>query len=206
LSDDPDPTAAVPGAVAPVGEVTGLLLQWQAGDAAALDQLLPLVYGELHRLADRQLRGERREHTLQPTAVVHEAYLRLVDQRRATWQNRAQFFGVAAQLMRRVLVDHARARRTAKRGALAPHLPLDDADAAIDPQQVDLVDLDAALSRLEALDADQARVVELRFFGGLSVEETAEVVGTSPATVKRDWHSAKAWLFRELGGTPPVRG
>jgi len=186
------------------GEVTALLLRWQEGDREALDRLLPLVYDQLHRLADRQLRRERQGHTLQPTAVVHEIYLRLVDQRRATWQSRAQFFAVAAGMMRRVLVDHARGRRAAKRGGFAQHVALEDVDAGIDPPSVDLVDLDDALGKLEQLDADQARIVELRFFGGLTVEETAEVVRSSPATVKRDWHSAKAWLYRELGGIGPA--
>ena len=184
------------------GEVTALLLRWQDGDRGALDRLLPLVYDQLHRLADRQLRRERPGHTLQPTAVVHETYLKLVDQRRANWQSRAQFFAVAASMMRRVLVDHARGRRAAKRGGLMPHIAIEDAEAGVDPKGVDLIDLDDALAKLEKLDADQARIVELRFFGGLTVEETAEVVSSSPATVKRDWHSAKAWLFRELGGPP----
>ena len=184
-------------------EVTALLLRWQGGDRDALDKLLPLVYDQLHRLADRQLRRERRGHTLQPTAVVHETYLKLVDQRRANWQSRAQFFAVAAGMMRRVLVDHARSRRAAKRGGLMLHLAVEDVDTGIEPPSVDLIDLDDALGKLETLDADQARIVELRFFGGLTVEETAEVVHSSPATVKRDWHSAKAWLFRELGGPPP---
>ena len=193
-----------PAADEPSDEVTQLLLRWQGGDRAALDKLLPLVYDQLHRLATRQLKRERRGHTLQPTAVVHETYLRLVDQRRANWQSRAQFFAVAAGMMRRVLVDHARSRRAAKRGGLMPHIAIDDVDAGIDPPSVDLVDLDEALGKLEQLDADQAKIVELRFFGGLTVEETAEVVRSSPATVKRDWHSAKAWLFRELGGSTPL--
>lgn len=163
-------------------------------------------------MASRQLRGERPGHTLQPTAVVHEAYLRLVDQRRIQWQNRAQFFGIAAQLMRRVLVDHARARQALKRGGLMPPVSLDGFDPGAPSPGLgfaDLVDLDSALTRLAALDADQARIVELRFFGGLTVEETATLVGSSPATVKRDWSSAKAWLFRELGGrhdSPTVTG
>ena len=191
-----------PAADEPSDEVTQLLLRWQAGDRAALDKLLPLVYDQLHKLATRQLKRERKGHTLQPTAVVHETYLRLVDQRRANWQSRAQFFAVAAGMMRRVLVDHARSRRAAKRGGLMPHIAIEDVEAGIDPPSVDLVDLDDALGKLEQLDADQAKIVELRFFGGLTVEETAEVVRSSPATVKRDWHSAKAWLFRELGGVP----
>jgi RNA polymerase sigma factor (TIGR02999 family) len=192
-----DPTPQDPRA----GEVTALLLRWQGGDREALDRLLPLVYDHLHRLADRQLRRERPGHTLQPTAIVHEIYLRLVDQRRASWQSRAQFFAVVAGMMRRLLVDHARGRRAAKRGGHVPHLAIEDVEATIDPPSIDLVDLDDALTKLESLDADQARIVELRFFGGLTVEETAEVVRSSPATVKRDWHSAKAFLFRELGGT-----
>ncbi len=200
MDDDSERPDEAPASDLPADEVTALLLQWQAGDRQALDRLLPLVYDQLHRIADRQLRRERQGHTLQPTAVVHETYLRLVDQRRANWQSRAQFFAVAAGMMRRVLVDHARGRRAAKRGGLVPHLSIEDVDAGIDPPSVDLVDLDDALGKLEALDADQARIVELRFFGGLTVEETAEVVGSSPATVKRDWHSAKAWLFSELGG------
>lgn len=191
-----------PAADEPSDEVTQLLLRWQGGDRAALDRLLPLVYDQLHKLATRQLKRERQGHTLQPTAVVHETYLRLVDQRRANWQSRAQFFAVAAGMMRRVLVDHARSRRAAKRGGLQPHIAIEDVEAGIDPPSVDLVDLDDALGKLEQLDADQAKIVELRFFGGLTVEETAEVVRSSPATVKRDWHSAKAWLFRELGGVP----
>ncbi len=189
---------------ATTGEVTALLLRWQEGDRTALDRLLPLVYDELHLLAARQLRRERSGHTLQPTAVVNEVYLRLVDQRRTSWQNRAQFFGVAARLMRRLLVDYARGRRTAKRGGLVHHVTIAQVEpAAPDAPGVDLVELDAALDRLEALDPEQAKVVELRFFAGLTVEETAEVVGSSPSTIKRDWQSAKAWLFRELGGSPP---
>jgi RNA polymerase sigma factor (TIGR02999 family) len=197
-----DEISRPPAADEPSDEVTQLLLRWQGGDRAALDRLLPLVYDQLHKLATRQLKRERQGHTLQPTAVVHETYLRLVDQRRANWQSRAQFFAVAAGMMRRVLVDHARSRRAAKRGGLQPHIAIEDVEAGIDPPSVDLVDLDDALGKLEQLDADQAKIVELRFFGGLTVEETAEVVRSSPATVKRDWHSAKAWLFRELGGVP----
>ena len=188
------------------GAVTALLLRWQDGDAAALEQLLPLVYEELRRMAARQRRGERPVHTLQPTALVHEAYLRLIDVQRVDWQNRAQFFGIAAQLMRRVLVDHARARQALKRGGPAIPVSLDGFEPGAPTPGLgfaDLVDLDGALTRLAALDADQARIVELRFFGGLTVEETASLVGSSPATVKRDWSSAKAWLFRELGGLAP---
>jgi len=188
-------------------EVTALLVAWEGGDPEALERLLPLVYDELRRIGERQLRGERGQ-TLQPTAVVHEAYLRLVDQSRANWQNRSQFYAVAARMMRRVLVDHARHRDRVKRGAGAPRISLDDGLDALDTPAapvdlVDLIDLNDALERLGQLDAEQARLVELRFFGGLTIEETAEVLGSSPATVKRDWASARAWLYRELHGAPP---
>jgi RNA polymerase sigma factor (TIGR02999 family) len=189
-------------------EVTALLVAWEGGDPEALERLLPLVYDELRRIGERQLRGERAGQTLQPTAVVHEAYLRLVDQSRANWQNRSQFYAVASRMMRRVLVDHARHRDRVKRGAGAPRISLDEGlDAADTPAApvdlVDLIDLNDALERLGQLDAEQARIVELRFFGGLTIEETAAVLGSSPATVKRDWASARAWLYRELHGAPP---
>jgi RNA polymerase sigma-70 factor, ECF subfamily len=179
-------------------EVTALLQRWQAGDEAALAALAPLVYEELRRVARRQMRGERAAHTLQPTAVVHEVYLRLVDQRHAQWQNRAQFFAVAARMARRVLLNHARDRRAQKRGGDATRVTLVEAEGS-GPREVDLIDLDEALQRLGALDPAQEQVVELRYFGGLTIEETAAVVGSSPATVKRDWQSARAWLFAELG-------
>jgi RNA polymerase sigma factor (TIGR02999 family) len=184
-------------------DVTALLYAWNEGDPDALERLMPLVYEELHRIAARQFRRERPENTLQATALVHEAYLKLVDQRRAQWQNRAQFFAVAAQLMRRVLVDHARAQAAGKRGSGAPRLTLTEAgDTPAGRRQPDLdvIALDAALDRLAALDARQARVVELRFFGGLDLAETAAALDASPTTVKRDWAMAKAWLYRELGG------
>jgi RNA polymerase sigma factor (TIGR02999 family) len=180
--------------------VTGLLQAWGSGDSAALDRLLPIVYDELHRQAERYLRRESPGHTLQTTALVHEAYLRLVDQRQARWQNRAQFFGIAAQLMRRILVDHARRHQAAKRGGNAIPVPLEEGEVAAAESDVDLVALDDALSRLSALDPQQARVVELRYFSGLGIEETAEALGISPATVKREWAMARAWLRRELGG------
>lgn len=190
-------------------DVTRLLVDWSNGDKVALDQLTPLVYDELRRLADRYLCRERMDHTLQSTALVHEAYLRLIDQKNVQWQNRAHFFGVAAQMIRRILVDHARAHQTAKRGAGAPKLSLDDAFAV--PGQyrdLNLVALDDALKQLERMDNRQARVIELRFFTGLSIEETAEVMGISPATVKREWTTARVWLFRELSrdgdGTVPA--
>ena len=182
-------------------DVTPLLLAWGAGDQSAGERLLPAVYAELRRQAARAMRRESSEHTLQATALVHEAYLRLVDQRRVVWRSRAHFFGVAAQVMRRILVDHARERRAAKRGGGLPPLALGDADAAAAPaaeQGVDVLALHEALERLAALDPDQARLVELRYFGGLSIEETAEALGVSPATVKREWAIARAWLRREL--------
>ncbi len=182
----------------PPDEVTNLLLRWGGGDRDALDALAPLVYDELRRLAGRYLRRERTDHTLQSTALVHEAYLRLIDQRNVRWQNRAQFFGLAAELIRRILVDHARAKQAAKRGGNAYKLTLDEALDAAEPRDFDLVRLDDVLQGLAKIDPQQGRVVELRFFAGLTIEETAEVLGISPATVKRDWLVAKAWLRREM--------
>ena len=183
----------------PGPNVTGLLQAWGAGDPSALDRLVPVVYDELHRQAQRYLRRENPGHTLQTTALVHEAYLRLVDQRDARWQNRAQFFGVAAQVMRRILVDHARRHRAAKRGGAVRPVPLEEGEVAAVGSDVDLVALDDALTRLADLDPQQARVVELRYFTGLGIEDTAEALGISPATVKRDWAMARAWLKRDLG-------
>lgn len=180
--------------------LTGLLRAWSAGDRAALDALVPLVYAELRVQARRHLSKERRNHTLQPTALVHETFLRLQGQRRAHWQNRRQFFAVAAQTMRRVLVDHARARIAAKRGAGRTLVPLEDAPEPARAPGVDVLALDQALERLSALDARQAQVVEMRYFGGLSAEETAAALGISIPTVKRDWALARAWLFRALEG------
>lgn len=179
-------------------DVTQLLVNWSKGDRQALEQLTPLVYGELRRLASRYLRRERPGHTLQSTALVHEAYLRLIDQRYVQWQNRAHFFGIAAQIIRRILVDHARAHQAQKRGADACVLSLDEAVAAPVKRDLNLVALDDALEDLARLDPQQSRIVELRFFTGLSIDETAEVLGISPATVKRDWVVAKAWLHRQL--------
>src|SRR5205085_621696 len=182
-------------------EVTQLLQQWGSGRQEALDRLLPEIYAELRKLAASYLRRERRDHTLQPTALVHEAFVKLVDQRAVRWQNRAHFFGIAAQAMRRILVDHARSRHRDKRGGNEENLPLEAVEFAVsDNKNVDLVALDEALSRLAQLDERQARIVELRFFSGMSVEETAEALGISPATVKNDWRTAKAWLFREIQG------
>jgi RNA polymerase sigma factor (TIGR02999 family) len=178
----------------PAGEVTLLLAQVKGGDQAALGKLIPLVYKELRRLAGHYLRDERIGHTLQPTALVHEAYLRLAGQDRADWQNRAQFMGVAAQLMRRILVDYARQRAAAKRAPGAVDLEF----GATSDKTEEVLAVDELLGRLTALDPQQGRVVEMRYFGGLSVEETAEALGVSPRTVKRDWAMAKAWLRTEL--------
>ncbi len=182
----------------PRAGVTELLVDWGRGDRSALERLMPAVYAELHRLAEQHLARERTDHTLQATALVHEAYLRLVDQRSVRWQNRAHFFGIAAQLMRRVLVDYARRRDAAKRGDGARPLSLEEAADQAPSRPLDILDLDRALDRLAALDPQQGRLVELRFFGGLTVEESAEVLGVSARTVKRDWRAARAWLYREL--------
>jgi len=183
--------------------VTQLLLQWNGGDEAALDQLLPLVYDELRLLAEHYFRAERGSHTLQSTVLVHETYFKLIDQSRVQWQNRAHFFGVASRLMRRILVDHARSHRAAKRG-YGHRLTLVDALATSAPRGVDLIALDDALAELAKLDPRQSRVVELRFFGGLTIRETAEVLSISVATVKREWGMAKAWLFGRLAAGESV--
>jgi RNA polymerase sigma-70 factor, ECF subfamily len=181
-------------------EITELLICWGNGDRAALERLLPLVERELHRLAHSYMRRENAGHTLQTTALINETYLRLVDQSRTRWQNRAQFFGVAAHIMRRVLLNYARDRRRAKRGGGAYKVSLSHAEALSDEESVELIALDEALERLARVDERKARVVELRYFGGLSVEETAEVLKVSAVTVMRDWNMARAWLARELGG------
>lgn len=186
--------------VTPPQNVTQLLVEGSKGNKEALDQLLPIVYAELRLQAARFLRRERAGHTLQTTALIHEAYIRLVDQRNVQWQNRAQFFGVAAQLMRRILVDHARTKKRTKRGGSAVRVSLDQAMVITQEPEIDVIALDQALNRLAEIDPQQSRIVELRFFSGLSVEETAEVLGISPATVKRDWSVAKAWLHREISG------
>jgi RNA polymerase sigma factor (TIGR02999 family) len=182
------------------GEVTEMLLAWNRGEPGALNRLLPAVQKELHRVARGYMRRERPDHTLQATALVNEAYLRLVDQTRVTWKNRAHFIAVAARLMRRILVDHARARTAKKRGGPDLRLTLASDVAAPDQKNVDLVALDTALEKLGALEPRQARVVELRFFGGLTREEAAEALDVSPVTVKRDWIAARAFLYRELKG------
>ncbi len=179
-------------------EVTQLLTAWSQGNEAAGNELMPVVYKQLHRLAHRYLRRERPDHTLEATALVHEAYLQLVDQRNVQWQSRAHFFGIAAQLMRRILVEYARRRSAAKRGSGEPKLSLGEHAGWSAERNVELVALDEALTRLATIDPQQSRLVELRFFGELTVEETAEVLSVSPRTVKREWRIAKAWLRREL--------
>ena len=188
MTESPDP------------RLTQLLQAWQQGDAPAGERLVPLVYAELRRIARMKLSAERGSHTLQPTALVHEAWLRLMQQHGAGWQNRAQFFAIAAQAMRRILVDHARRRQAAKRGAGEQVVDVDDlADVLVSPvPDEQLMALDAALEQLTAIDHRQAKVVELRFFGGLSVEETSEVLGLSPTTIKREWATARLWLFRAI--------
>jgi RNA polymerase sigma factor (TIGR02999 family) len=184
-------------APSPAGEVTRLLLAWGQGDREALERVIPLVYSDLHRMAERHLRRERPGHTLQPTAIVNEAYLRLVGSEGAAWQNRAHFFAAAARSMRRILVDHARSRKAKKRSGPGTRYLLDTA-VMVEPRAVDLIAVDDALEKLAALDPAQGRVVELRFFAGLTEGETAEVLGISQATVHRKWLSAKAYLHREL--------
>ena len=183
-------------------DVTALLLAWGKGDRAAGDKLLPVVYAELHRRAAAAMRRESEGNTLQATALVHEAYMRLIDQRHSEWKNRAQFYGLAAQLMRRILIDHAREHLAAKRGGGAHQVTLSGIEAASDDEgAVDVLALHDALERLALLDARQSRLVELRYFGGLSIDETAEALEVSPATVKREWATARAWLKRELAGS-----
>jgi RNA polymerase sigma factor (TIGR02999 family) len=184
---------------APKDDVTRLLRAWSDGDEQALNDLMPAVYTEVRKLARSYLRRERPDHTLQATALVNEAYLRLIDQKQVQWNNRAHFFGIAAQMMRRVLVDYARGRNAEKRGSGETPVVLDEAlEVAANAHNVDVVAVDEALAVLAKLDERQARIVELRFFAGLGIEETAEVVGLSPATVKREWAAARAWLRREL--------
>jgi RNA polymerase sigma factor (TIGR02999 family) len=184
-------------------DLTSLLADWSRGDRRALATLLPLVYAELRRIAARQLRCERDGHTLQPTALVHEAYLRLVEQRSVDWESRAHFFGVAAQVMRRILVDHARRQAARKRSGGAQRVPLEEAAETAAVSQIPVLMLDHALMRLEKLDPGLAQIVELRAFGGLTLDEAAHVLQVSPSTAKRDWRTAKAWLTNELGAWVP---
>lgn len=180
------------------GKVTSLLLEISGGNRAIVDDLMPLLYKELKRIAAAHLRRERPGHTIQPTALVNEAYLKLIDQREANWQNRAHFFGVASQVMRRILIDYAKGRARRKRGGGAYQTTFDEALAVSEDRASELMDIDEALRKLEALDPRQVKIVEMRFFAGLSVEETAEAMGISEPTVKREWAMAKAWLYREL--------
>jgi RNA polymerase sigma factor (TIGR02999 family) len=182
----------------PPDEITSLLQRWSSGDKAALDELTPLVYAELRRLAHRQMRREGPDHTLESAELVHEAYLRLVDQTRAQWQDRSQFYAVSSQIIRRILVDYARARQRAKRGGGATMLALDEAFGSAGQRSLDMVALDDALNGLAQLDPRQCRLVEMRFFGGLSIEEAASALGISKATANRDWVTARAWLLREM--------
>jgi RNA polymerase sigma factor (TIGR02999 family) len=182
----------------PPQNVTELLTEWGNGDKEALDRILPIVYDELRKQAARYLRRERAGHTLQTTALIHEAYIRLVDQKNVRWQNRAHFFGISAQLMRRILVDHARTKGRVKRGGSDIRVSLDDVNLIAKEKDLDILAVDEALDRLAKIDEQQSKIVELRFFSGLTVEETAEVLKISPATIKRDWSMAKAWLHREI--------
>jgi len=179
-------------------QVTELLVRWRKGDRQALDALIPLVYEELRRIAQHFLQREKPGHTLQSTALVHEAYVRMVGQNLPEWQSRAHFFGIAAQLRRQILVDHARARQAAKRGGDVFKISLDESTALPEQRDLDLIALDDALKSLTELDPQQSRIVELRYFAGLTIEDTSEVLGISPATVKRDWATARAWLQREM--------
>ena len=181
-------------------DVSELLMDWSNGNRTALDRLMPLVYDELHRLAARQIRKESPGHTLQTTVLVNEAYLRLVDQTRVRWQNRAQFFGIAAQLMRRILVDYARNRDYLKRGGGVQNVSLEEVAVVSPERSAEVVAVDDALNGLASLDPRKSQIVELRFFGGLSIEETAEVLKVSPGTIMREWTLAKAWLHREISG------
>jgi RNA polymerase sigma factor (TIGR02999 family) len=183
-------------------EITQLLMNWSQGDKAALDQLVPLVYPELRRLAKRHMNRENPAHTLQTSALINEAYLKLVDQQNVQWQNRAHFFAVAAQVMRHILVDHARTRNYAKRGGGASKLPLDEAAALTERRATELIALDDALRDLARLDERRSQIIELRFFGGLSLEETAEVMNISPSTVQREWRAARAWLHHTIENKP----
>ena len=187
---------------APPNEITEQLIAWSKGDEAALETLIPAVYQELRRMADYYLRGEDSGHSLQPTALVHEAYLRLIDQTKVEWQNRAHFFGVAAQMMRRILIDHAKAKHRVKRGGTAVKVVLDENANFTQERAAELLALDDALQALAIMDERKSRIVELRYFGGLTVEETAQVLGISDKTVMRDWSLAKAWLYRELTNNP----
>jgi RNA polymerase sigma factor (TIGR02999 family) len=196
----PEPYVEIPAAHPTT--VTRLLSEWGNGNREALDHLMPLVYDELWSLANRYLRQERSNHTLQPTALIHEAFFKLIDQRSVRWQSRSHFFGIAARIMRRILVDHARSRAAAKRPPMASRVSIDDVDVASEKRDVEVLALDDALGRLAALDPHQERIVELRFFAGLTIDETAAAMNLSPDAVKREWSMARAWLYRALSAGP----
>ncbi|MBK6748570.1 MAG: sigma-70 family RNA polymerase sigma factor [Pyrinomonadaceae bacterium] len=183
----------------PQHEITYLLSKWSQGDSTAFDQLVPIVYPELRRIARRYMKKESSGHTLQTSALINEAYLRLVDDRSVRWQDRSHFFAVSSQIMRHILVDHARKHRSGKRGAGVMHVAFDEGTVGIQKKAEEFIALDAALSDLGKIDARKSRIVELRFFGGLTVDETAEALGLSPITIKREWRTARAWLLREIG-------
>jgi RNA polymerase sigma-70 factor (ECF subfamily) len=202
MNELPTETSDSPDHLPSPGEVTQLLVEWNEGDGSALDRLLPIVYAELHRVAGNYVRRERPGHTLQATALINEAYLRLVGAQNVQWENREQFFGIAANLMRRVLVDHARGAHAAKRGGNPQNLPLDEATLVVQERDENLLLLDEALERLAEVDSRACRIVELRYFAGLTIDETAELLKLSTTTVKREWAAARAFLHREIGGEP----
>jgi len=186
--------------MASLNQITELLVEWSNGDKAALDKMVPIIHGELRRLASSYLRKERKDHTLQTSALINEAYLRLVDCKSIAWKNRAQFFAVSAQIMRHILIDHARKRQTDRRGGPAQKVPLDDVAELADKQAAHFVVLNDALDALSAIDPKKARIVELQYFGGLTAQETAAVLDISSRTVEREWRKARAWLYREITG------
>ena len=187
-------------------DVTALLLEWSGGNRAALDELMPLIYAEFRQLASRALSRERPNHTLQSTALAHELYLKLIDQKRAQWRDREHFFAMASQIIRRILVDYARRLHAQRRGGLDTRITLDEALAPQQDRDLNLVELDNALEALSQIDSQQARIIELRFFGGLSIEATGRVLGVSPSTVNREWNLARAWLYRELSRSADASG
>jgi len=187
-------------------DITTLLLEWSGGNRAALDELMPLIYAEFRQLATRALSRERPNHTLQSTALAHELYLKLIDQKRAQWRDREHFFAMASQIIRRILVDHARRLHAQRRGGLDTRITLDEALASQQDRDLNLVELDSALEALSQIDSQQARIIELRFFGGLSIEATGRILGVSPSTVNREWNLARAWLYRELSRSADASG
>ena len=187
-------------------DITTLLLEWSGGNRAALDELMPLIYAEFRQLAARALRRERPNHTLQSTALAHELYLKLIDQKRTQWRDREHFFAMASQIIRRILVDHARRLHAQRRGGLETRITLDEALAPLQDRDLNLVELDNALEALSQIDSQQAKIIELRFFGGLSIEATGRILSVSPSTVNREWNLARAWLYRELSRSADASG